>query len=37
MVYQTSISPKEIVRDVVLKRTLKRNSTKERLKELPLL
>jgi hypothetical protein len=37
MVYQTSISPKESVRDVFLENTLKRNSTKERLRELPLL
>jgi hypothetical protein len=37
MVYQISISPKETVRDVFLENTLKRNSTKERLRELPLL
>ena len=37
MVYQTSISPKEFVRDVFMENTLNRNSTKERLKELPLL
>jgi hypothetical protein len=37
MVYQTSISPKESVSDVFLENTLKRNLTKERLRELPLL
>jgi hypothetical protein len=37
MVYQTSISPKESVRDVFLENTLKKNSTKERLRELSLL
>jgi hypothetical protein len=37
MVYQTSISPKESVRDVFLENTLKINSTKEIHRELPLL
>jgi hypothetical protein len=37
MVYPTSTSPKEFVRDAFLENTLKRNSTKERLRELPLL
>jgi hypothetical protein len=35
MVYQTSISPREYVRDVFLENTLKRNLTKESLNELP--
>jgi hypothetical protein len=35
MVYQTSISPREYVRDVFSENTLKRNSTKESLRELP--
>jgi hypothetical protein len=35
MVYQTSISPREYVRDVFSENTLKRNSTKESLSELP--
>jgi hypothetical protein len=34
MVYLTSTSPKEFVRDVFLENTLKRNSTKERLRRL---
>jgi hypothetical protein len=34
MVYHTSISPREYVRDVFLENTFKRNSTKESLKEL---
>jgi hypothetical protein len=37
MVYPTCTSPKEFVRDVFWENTLKRNSTKERLKGLPLL
>jgi hypothetical protein len=37
MVYQTSISPREYVRDVFSENTLKRNSTKESLRELLLL
>jgi hypothetical protein len=37
MVYLTSISPKEYVRDVFLENTLKRNSIKERLREIHLL
>jgi hypothetical protein len=37
MVYTTSTSPKEFVRDVFLENTLKRNLTKETLRELPLL
>jgi hypothetical protein len=35
MVYQTSISPREYVRDVFSGNTLKRNSIKESLSELP--
>jgi hypothetical protein len=34
MVYQASISPREYVRDVFSENTLKRNSTKESLREL---
>jgi hypothetical protein len=34
MVYQTSISPREYVKDVLSENTLKRNSTKENLREL---
>jgi hypothetical protein len=37
MVYLTSTSPKEFVRDVFFKNTLKRNSIKERLRGLPFL
>jgi hypothetical protein len=35
MVYLTSNSPKEFVRDLLLENTLKKNSTKERLKRIP--
>jgi hypothetical protein len=35
MVYETSISPREYVRDVFSEKTLERNSTKESLNELP--
>jgi hypothetical protein len=35
MVYQTSISPREYVRDVFSENTLKKNSSKESLNELP--
>jgi hypothetical protein len=37
MVYNTFIYPKESVRDMLLENALKRNLTKERLIELPLL
>jgi hypothetical protein len=37
MVYLTSTSPKEFDRDVFLENTLKRNSTKERLRMIPFL
>jgi hypothetical protein len=37
MVYLTSTSPKEFVRDVFLENTLKRNPTKEILRRPPFL
>jgi hypothetical protein len=37
MIYLTSTSPKEFVRDVFLENTLKRNSIKEKPRRLPFL